>query len=169
MIRTIRNEIVKGLYGFTGCQVVATDNPNRKPDYPFISYKITTLNQDTRDNGAFSSYFVVSDDPNFRYDLQEDVEIQPYMVFSFNVYSDDLLEAQELAMECWEWFKLNGRQALKNVNCVPVDIGSVQDRTVHLVDFYEYKQGFDVSLRYLHKFDRKIENIESYKIEGGIE
>lgn len=169
MIRDIRNKIVAGLHDYTGCVIVPTDNPNRKPPYPFISYKITTLNQSTNDNGVYSYEWVESTDFNFKNDLVVDIEIQPYIVFSFNVYSDDLLEAQELALECWEWFKLCGKQSLKAVNAVAVEIGSVQDRTVHLVDFYEYKQGFDVSLRYLHKFNDRIENIETYKIEGGIE
>lgn len=169
MIETIRNQIVKGLYEHTGCLVVNTDNNERKPEYPFISYKITSLNLPSGEAGAYTFNYSKSKTEGFNYDLIEDIELQPQMVISLTVYDKSLAEAQELALECWEWFKLVGRQNLKDINVTVVEVSQIQDRTTHLVDYYEYKQGFDVNLRWLHKFNRQVANIETYKIEGGIE
>ena len=166
MIQTIRKTIVSGLNKYTNVLVVDTDNPNEKPKYPFLSFKITTMRQNQGKGGSRNTRFEKSLDENFRHDVVESISFQPYMVLSISAYSNNVVESQELAFKAWEWFKFVGKYALEEINCVVVDTQNVQDRTTHIVDFYEYKQGFDVSIRYLHEIERRTETIEEYEIKG---
>lgn len=169
MIKDLRDLFVKGIYEDTGLLVVPTDNPNKKPKYPYFSYKFTTLRQNIGEAGVFEDDFVKSTDKRFKYDVRTTATFQPKAIVSFNCYSDDLIDSQEQILKAWEWFKLKGRRILADKNIVVVDVGNIQDRSIVLVDNYEYRQGFDVEFRVLHQFEDRIETIEKYKIEGGFE
>lgn len=167
MIKNLRDLFVKGIYEDTGFFVVPTDNPNKKPKYPYFSYKFTTLRQNIGEAGVFEDDFVKSEDKRFKYDVRTTATFQPKVIVSFNCYSDDLIDSQEQILKAWEWFKLKGRRILADNNIVVVDVGNIQDRSIVLVDNYEYRQGFDVEFRVLHQFEDRIETIEKYKIKGG--
>lgn len=168
-IQQIKNTIIKGLYQHTKLLVIDTDNNNKKPKHPYYSYKITTIRKNSKEKGNYSYRFEKSENPNFRNDYVEELSFQPSMVMSVNCYSLDIAECQDNILEAWEWFKLKGKLYLSNNNLVVVDVGDIQDRTVALVDNYEYRYGFDVNIRYLHEFDTRLETIEEAKLKGGIE
>lgn len=169
MIKNLRDLLVKGIYEDTGLIVVPTDNPNKKPKYPYFSYKFITLRKNVGESGVYKDDFVESLDKRFKYDVRTTATFQPKTIISFNCYSDDLIETQENILRAWEWFKLKGRRILANNNIVVVDVGNIQDRSIVLVDNYEYRQGFDVGFRVLHEFSDRFENIDSYKIDGKFE
>ncbi|SMB95362.1 hypothetical protein SAMN00017405_0390 [Desulfonispora thiosulfatigenes DSM 11270] len=162
----MRNFIVKGLYEFLQVPVIPTDNPNKKPKYPFISYKFTTLH---KNQGGFNLLLepIPSIDPNFEYDIEYTREEQPKMVISFSSYSLDDLEAIDLANKIKKWFNFKGRLLLKNNNLVVVECSDIQDRTIQIIDNYEKRYGFDVTLRYSSQSKLKVETIEKFKIKGG--
>ena len=168
MIQTIRNVIVSGISKDTSLLVVDTDNSHKKPPYPYYSYKFTTLRKNSNEAGNLNYYFEKSTDERFRNDYIEELSFQPSVVISFNSYSKDIVQCQENILKAWEWFKLKGKQELANNNLVVVDLSNIQDRTIQIADFYEYRQGFDVEIRYLHKFDRRLETIEEKEIKGEI-
>jgi hypothetical protein len=168
MIKTIRNKVVKGLHDFTGCMVVDTDNNHKKPEYPYISFKFITTRRNSGEAGVRKQEFKESLDPNFDVDYVTGIEFQPYAIISMQCYSDDVLDSQELAMKCWEWFKLNGRFDFEDINAVVVDITDIQDRTVLRDISYEYRNGFDVRVRYLHEFEHRHETIEEYTVHGKV-
>lgn len=169
MIKKLRDTFVKNLHEDTGLLVVDTDSNHKKPMYPYYSYKFTTLRQNVGEGGALREDFDTSTDPKFKYDVVNTLEFQPKVVMSFNAYSDDLIDCQDAILKAWEWFRFRGRRLLSYENIVVVDVGDIQDRTVHLVGAYEYRQGFDVEFRVLHRMTDRSETIESYKINGKIE
>ena len=168
MIKTIRNVIVKGMYESTGLTTVTTDSNHKKPNYPFFSYKFTTLRQNSGEAGSLYDVVVDSTSEEFDKDILRVLAYQPAAIISFNAYSDDLLECQESIIKAWEWFKLKGNQDLDNNNLVVIDMTDIQDRTVFLGEEYEYRQGFDVRVRFLHTFDNRLETIEEAKMKGEI-
>lgn len=167
MIQKLRNLIVKGLKEDTGLICVDTDNPHKKPSYPFFSFKFTTIRQNVGEAGVYEDDFVESLDKRFKYDVRTTATFQPKTILSFNCYSNDLVKSQEQILKAWEWFKLKGRRLLAHNNIVVVDVGNIQDRSIFLVDNYEYRQGFDVEFRVLHQFENRTETIEEHKIKGG--
>lgn len=167
MIMTIREVIVSGLKGYTGLQTIDTDSNIRRPNYPFYSFKFTTLLQKDKGEGNFLNDFPKSLDPKFKYDFRETYQHQPYYVISFNAYSDNLIECQDKIQRAWDWFKQAGYQDFKDKNYVVVDVGNISDRSVFKDVTFEYRYGFDVRVRYLHEIERRSETIESYKINRG--
>ncbi len=167
MIMTIRKVIVSGLKGYTGLQAIDTDSNYRRPEYPFYSFKFTTLLQKDRGQGNYLYDFPESLDPNFKYDYRETYQHQPNYVISFNAYSDNLIECQESIQKAWAWFKQAGYQDFKDKNFVVVDVGNIADRSIFKDVSFEYRYGFDVRIRYLHEVERRTENIETYKINKG--
>lgn len=168
ILSNIKKLIVKGINDDTGLLVVDTDNNYRKPNYPYYSLKFLTARQNDGEMGNYDIEFVESLNPDFTYDVLESLEYQPKVIISFNCFGDDITEVQDYIYKAWEWFRFIGRFQLKRENYVVVDVGNITDRTVLLVDNYEYRQGFDVVVRVLHRIENRIENIEDYKIKGEI-
>lgn len=168
MIRTIRELLVKGLYEDVGVLAVDTDNPHKKPEYPYCSFKVTSVLQNSIELGNIRHYFAESEDKNFKYDYVEELSYQPKIMMSFNAYSNDILECQEVALNAWEWFKHKSKNLFSDNNILVVSVGNVQDRTVFEGVNYEYRNGFDIEFRVVRSIESRSETIEEYKVEGEI-
>ena len=167
MINDLKNLIVNKINGFTGLTTVDTDNPNKKPDYPFYSMKFTSIKRDKVMQGNLYEDFADSLDPRFTYDVLYTLERQPHAIISFNCYSDTLSETFDYIAKAWEYFAFYGYQTLKDNNFIVINVTDIQDRTLFDGVTYEYRQGFDVEIRFLHTMEERIENIETYKITRG--
>ena len=167
MIRDLKNLIVKDIHEMTGLTVVDTDNPRKKPPYPFYTLKFTSIQRDKVEEGNLYEDFVDSTDDRFTYDVLYTLARQPKAIISFNCLSNDILETQDYIMKAWDYFKFYGYESLKASNFVVVNVTDIQDRTIFDGVNYEYRQGFDVEIRFLHTMDKRIENIETYKIRRG--
>lgn len=94
---------------------------------------------------------------------KEIVHLQPQIVYSFNSYSDNVVDAYDTILKAWEWFKFIGYQVLKGNNLVVVNVGAIQDRTVFLTPDYEYRYGFDVELRTVHTIERIVDALKDFE------
>lgn len=158
--KTIRNLIVSELYRHLQKPVVPTDTNQPKPPYPFVSYKFTSLY--LPQGGRIITHKVVpSENTSFEYDIEKTRIEQPQMVLSVNSYSLDGAESASLAEQVRAWFQLQGRQYLKDNGIVVVGVTSVQDRTLQIVDNFEVRYGFDVSLRIWDEHKTRLETIET--------
>lgn len=162
--KEIRNSIVKGLYEYLQYPVVPTDNNQKKPDYPFVSYKFTTIFRGQGGHNLIAD-IIPSEDPNFEYDIEVTHQEQPQMVLSVSTYSLDEVEAYELAIKAKNWFRFQDHDFLKVNSIVVVGTSALQDRTIHIVDNYERKAGFDITLRTVSEQKKVIETIEKVNIE----
>lgn len=149
---------MEGIRDYTKYTTVDTDNPHVKPEYPYYSYKMTNLYTPDPFTGTNTQVNKIDT-------ISQSVVLQPKITISFNSYSDDVVEANQAALKAWEWFKFVGYLKLKDKNIIVVDVMSIQDRTVMLVDDYEHRQGFDVVLRTTHTIEREIETIEKFEFK----
>jgi len=156
-IQDVRNVIVGGINKHTALETVDTDNPHTRPEYPYYSYKVTSYLP-----YEFTGQSTIEEVED---KYKETIYLQPQMVISFNSYAADVVVAYETILKAWEWFKYVGYQELKNHNIVVVDVGSIQDRTVFLSPEYQYRQGFDVTLRAVHAIERIVDALKDFEFK----
>lgn len=161
--RKIRNDIVKGLRNFLDVDIVPTDDIGKKPKYPYISYKFTTLKIPQGSHNLLID-IVPSTNENFEHDIEYTREEQPKMVISISTYSTDDVESYQLALDIESWFKFHGYSYLKDNGIVVVNTSNIQDRTIQIVDNYEKRQGLDVTIRVTSIEKMIVENMEKINI-----
>lgn len=165
--KVIRDCIVKGLHDHLQRPVVPTDNNKKKPDYPFVSYKFTTPYRKQGGNRLIKTP-VPSQNPKFAEDIEITFQEQHQMIISLSSYSLDEVEAYELALKVKDWFCFHGYDFLKANNIITVETSTIQDRTILIVDNYEKRSGLDITLRTVNEQKKRIETIETMKMEGSI-
>lgn len=161
----IRNTIVAGMYQDLGTIPVPTDTNAPKPDYPFLSYKFTTLFRPDANTKVKTREFVPSNNDRFEYDVEHTLKQQPQMIISFSSYSLDDGESADLANKARKWFELAGRQYLKDNGIVVIEVTNIQDRTIQIVDNFEVRFGFDVRIRVYDETKTRTETIEKVNIK----
>lgn len=122
--------MVKGLKEYTGATVVRTNQTGKKPDYPFLSYTITTLASEN--NGSWGTY----PDGLDRQQVQQ--------IWSISALSDDAADSMTLAVAAREWLEHTGRTVLKDSGITVKSTGAITNRDNIISIEYEYKNGFDV-------------------------
>lgn len=157
--RQIRNKFVNGLYEYFNIPVVPIDDIGNKPDYPYISYKFITLKIPQGSHNLLRD-IIPSTNENFEYDIEYTREEQLKMIISISTHSLDDIEAYQLALDIESWFKLHGYHYLKENGIVVVGTSNIQDKTIQIVDNYEKRQGFDVTIRVADIQKMRIETIE---------
>lgn len=167
LIKYLKNLIVKGIHEDTGLLAVDTDNNNKKPKYPFYSFKFITPIMNIGEGGVLSRDFDKSLNPKFKYDYIEKLELQPKAVVSFNSYDKDVDGSFEVCLKAWEYFRHRSKYYFRDNNVVVVNVGNITDRTVFIGEAYEYRHGFDVEFRILHEIENRIETIEEYSFKKG--
>lgn len=166
-MQALKNKIIKGLNEYMGCNIVPTDTAARKPEYPYLSYKITSP---IENSGGFSliNKLVPSESEAFDYDIEVVRQEQAHFSLSVNAYSMDDDEACGFAIKAADWFKFMGYEYLISCNIVIVNVGNVGDRTAQIVDDYERRYGFDVRCRTARAIRKRVETIERHNFNSKI-
>lgn len=84
------------------------------------------------------------------YTEEEDKLVQRETVLftvSFLSYADDNATSTYNALRAQDWFKTIGRDHLKDLDVVVVNIGSIENRDILIGDEWERRMGFDVDFR----------------------
>jgi len=160
------NAIIKGLHEHTGIIIVPSDTVDRKPDYPYISYKIVSA-ANNAETFSLTDEPIPSTDPRFEYDVLTTRTEQPYFSLSINTYSDCEIAAYGIANKARDWFTFHGDQFFVELNIVVVKTGNVSDRAHQIVDDFENRYGFDVRIRAARAISKRVEGIESYDLTNG--
>lgn len=128
----IRRVVVKGLREYLNCPVIRSNQNETPPDYPFISYTITTPMSEN--NGTYGEY-------------EDGTDRKPFtQVWSISALSNDDTESVTLACKTREWFDSVGTLYLNDNNVIIQKIGDITNRDNILTVEYEYKKGFDIVL-----------------------
>ena len=162
-LKATRNGIIKGLYDHTGTIVVPSDTTDRRPDYPYITYKITST-ANNANTFSLVDEAIPSASPDFEFDILTTRIEQPYFTLSINTYSDCEITAYELAETARDWFAFHGDLFFVDLNIVVVKVGNVSDRAQQIVDDYERRYGFDVRIRAARTTSKRVETIEDFNI-----
>lgn len=152
----IRETVVQGLREYLGCLVIRSNQNKKIPDYPYVSYTITT--PATNNNGTWGVY----EDGKARIPVRQ--------IWSLTAYSDKYDESVTLANKIREWLDFVGTVYLKDNGVNVQSVGSVGDRSNLLTVDYQYSYGVDCTFSVFDVVDLpdngEIESIE-FDNEGG--
>lgn len=112
------------------------------PAYPYVSYTIIQP--------------VVSDGRGYCIDGEGNRYKETLQVWSFTVHSDDDVEAMNIAVRAYNWFKAVSNVYLDDNDIIVQKISSVNNRDNLISIEYEHCNGFDVTFNLIDK----IENTE---------
>lgn len=171
MINKFRNEVINLLYNYVKRPVIMLNQISNKPlikdtnkiDYPFLGYKIISCVKEN-ERGISEEILVDSKDKNYTKDILQKLHLQMQINLSFTAYSDDENSSNDLIKKVYDYFKYIGYFELISKDIVVVDLKNIQNRAIFEVDFYERAVGFDARFRITDTIQRKIETIETYKI-----
>lgn len=138
--------------------LVLMNQGNPKPSYPFVGYTFTTRMRAEPGHEIKTGEDVVIDTENW---VRQTFTNHFSMVASFTVYSDDEIESNNIAEALYNFFDVFGRSNLKVRNMVIKNIGPIQNRDSLIVDDYERRVGFDVTIRAIREVTQDIETIET--------
>ena len=126
----MREVIVSGLSTYIGCPVIRQNHDGEQPEYPFVSYTITTLM--SQNNGAYGVY-------------DDGIDRKPItQIWSISSHSRNNSESVTLICKVREWFDRVGTQYLNDNNVIVQSIGSITNRDNLITIGYEYRNGFDI-------------------------
>lgn len=103
------------------------------------------------------------------YTEEEDKLVQRETVLftvSFLSYADDNAISTYNALRAQDWFKTAGRDDLKVLDVVVVNIGSIENRDILIGDEWERRMGFDVDFRTANVAIQPLDWIEKANIKG---
>lgn len=160
-LRTIRNLIVSKLYTKLNIPVVPSEQTANRPLLPFLTYKFIVSNVKGLGSPVVERELVASADPLFEYDIKEISTDQPLFTISFCAYAGDSMSSSELALAAKQFIECGLYYDLKDAGAVVVNFEAIGDRTVLIVDNYEYRYGFDVIMRSVETSERTVEGMEN--------
>jgi hypothetical protein len=146
------SEIIDMLSADVGFPVILTNQAAPRPPYPYIGVTETIPFQP----GPRSLENVPEP-----IDIKQVASQQATMTLSVTAYGSNFATTMELSQKAHDWFSFTGYQALKEAGYVVASIGGIDNRDTLVVDDYERRRGFDVTLRFVHQQERIVEEIDS--------
>ena len=143
----MRTKIAKGMKEYVKCPVIRSNQTGDRPDYPYISYTVTTLAG--QNNGTYSEY----EDGTARKPVPS--------IWSFTCLSDDNSESVSLANKARDWLDFAGTEYLNENEIIVQSVGAIRNRDNILTAEYEYKNGFDCTFSCVDEIEREITMIEN--------
>lgn len=116
---------------FRPCEIVRQNQVAKVPDYPYVSYSVTTPVSES--SGTYSEN---EDGTLYRSILQ---------TWSFTVQSDDQDEAMSLAMRTYDFFTAVGLPHLSDNGITVRRVRDITTRDNLISIEYEYRKGLDVT------------------------
>lgn len=157
---TIVKNLMTSLKTLTGITIIRGNQLVKKQTYPYAVYNIIGVNEEpsvsniTERNDGTGVNITLT-----RYQYSEDT-------FSFTVTSKSYEEAREKTQTLFNAFKSETiHDFLKTNNCSAVlGIVNIQDRTIFLEADYEYRFGFDITIKSQTAFTETIENVNQVEV-----
>jgi hypothetical protein len=156
----IRDSITTNLNSFMNIPIVMGEQNDPKPPYPYLSCKFTGLYV-ANSNHSAELQDTVTGTNGFPYDIQLTRLEQMKLILEVTAYSETMDEAENKIYQALDWFNYSGYQTLKDNGLIVFNIGQVQDQDTFIVDDYEHRKTFDVTLRIASETVRTLETIES--------
>lgn len=143
----LRETVTTGLSEYLGCPVIRSNQNEAPPNYPYVSYTITTLL--SQNKGTYGIY-------------DDGKERKPFtQTWSITVQSDNNSKCTELVVKAQEWLDRVGKVYLDDNNVIVQSVGSITNRDNFLTAGYEYRNGFDVVFWLMNELEYETEKIET--------
>lgn len=120
--------------------VVWGNNGANVPPKPYVTVMPTLKQFENRD-------YYDNEIRNDRHQVRHFKQTLSFTIFGKDDVVNPHESARNVANAIRRWFNIHGKIVLKQLNVAIVEIGAVNDRTTFIVDSYDYKVGFDVTLR----------------------
>lgn len=156
----VRDAIVTNLTAYMGIPVAMSEQNAPKPPYPYLTCKFPGLYIPSTSHAA-ELQATVPGSEGFQYDIQLTRLEQMTFILSVTAYSEAMDEAENKIYQALDWFNYTGYQTLKSNGLIVFNITQVQDQDTLIVDDYEHRKTFDVTLRIASETIRTLETIES--------
>lgn len=134
-----RSALIPTITTFCGVPIIAADQTGDKPDGPHATFKITS----PYIKGVGQPEQTAIQGDTFKIQYAESYKI----IYSFTAYDFDDDASMDLAQKIHDWFAFFGSDHLDNNNIVVAEQSGVGNRDAFVVDGYERRNGFDVTLR----------------------
>lgn len=151
-VTEIQRELEKGL----SRPVILAEQSSKKPKYPYATVKVIVPFDPS---GAHPSIT----DRDLENDIERTATSQPQMSLSVTIFGKSFDDSFQLAQQAHDWFAFKGYRDLKDMGYVVASIEPIMNRDSLIIDDYERRQGFDISLRFVHRQSRVVEEIKSVK------
>ena len=141
----LRTTVIKGLKRHLGIPVIKANQNTEPPEYPYLTYNITTL--ESANAGTWGEYSDGID------------RIPVTQTWSISLLSDKELESVELAIKARDFLQHSGTSYLNDNDVIVEGATSITSRDSFISIEYEYKNGFDVTFWMLAEETNPIEDI----------
>lgn len=132
------------------------------PPYPYVTINTTSpyINDMDTQQGEVTRQNVEGDDTK----VQITYTKEPKTVFSINCISDKQDECYKILSDTVNWLNVLNQQYLEEHGIVVVKIDTIQDRTTYLETDYQYKVGFDLTIRTIDEVSLNVDSIDSVEL-----
>lgn len=145
----LRTVVVEGLRDHLNIPVVRGNQNAAPPEYPYLSYNITTL--ESANNGTWGKY-----DDGFD-------RIPVTQTWSVTVQSDKEAESVTLAVKARDFLCHSGTCYLNDNDVIVQSVTNITSRDSLISIEYEYKNGFDAVFWIMNEEENPIEMIGTIK------
>ena len=128
-IERLRLIVARGLKDYLKCPVIKSNQNADPPDYPYVSYTITTVASENRGTYQEHSDGIARKSVN--------------TTMSITVQSNDHVESVTLAQKAHDWIDYAGTVYLNDNDVIVQSVTSVTNRDNVLTSEFEYRNGFD--------------------------
>lgn len=141
----LRLTVCEGLKKYLGIPIMRTGQNAEPPDYPYLSYTVTTL--ESANNGTWGEY-------------KDGIDRIPVkQTWSITVQSDKEDESIELACKAREYLDNVGTQYLNDRDVIVQSVTNITNRDNLITIDYEYRNGFDAVFYMFDETERPIDEI----------
>lgn len=152
-IKAMRVALHKHMQAKHGAPVIFADLNADAPPKPYVTLKLSYTQPETfneREDEFYSEGDTLKKGWHKRKTVYEKVR------FEVTVYDkgDNFglnLKSYEIAQTLQDWFSTYGERFLERNNIVVTNVSDIVDKSVHIVDSYDYKVGFSFTLRLTHE------------------
>lgn len=141
---------------------IRANQKGNRPLYPYVTINTTSpsISDMYSQQGNVSRQNVENDDTK----VQLTYTKQPKTIFSINCLSNDQDQCYKILSDTIDWLNVLNQQYLKEHGIVVVKIDTIQDRTTFLETDFQYKIGFDLTIRTVDKVSVKVDSIDSVSL-----
>jgi len=159
-ILSIWNVLIKGCNSINlNYTFIKANQAGNLPPYPYVTINCLTPYKRDKDmiRGTITQNNVIGDDTKVQINKTE----TPQMVFSLSSYSDKLDECLEVLKDTINYLTFIGKQYFQDNGLIILECSPITDKTSWLETDYQYKWGFDLTIRVTDIVTMQIDTIGS--------
>jgi hypothetical protein len=153
----LKNLLIPQIAVYCKAPIIGADQTGDKPSGAYATFKITSpyikgIGQNNESISQSTNGYQLTEVDNYK------------MVISFNAYDLDEDVSLDLAQKLYDWFAFHGADFLNKNNLVIKEQTGITNRDSIILDNYERRNGFDVTLGTTRELVKNIDIVEDVSI-----